>query len=329
MMRRWLAWTGLFFALELIGCTPKPAPVPVDRLDQALFADTTRAGVQAFLEKNPAVANLYLNAGAYKSEDTLVLDLHRLINDPNLRLLYRQTEAQFTDIPTADGLAGQLATGFANIQQNFPDFRPPRVVTMITGFSGADLLVTDSLIVIGLDYFAGPTATYRPRGPGFPAYILRRYAKEFIAPAIVQTLATRYNRPDPADQTLLADMVFYGKNYVFTKTMLPAVADSLIIGYTDGQLTRTYQAQDLVWAHIIDNKLLYQTKADLKKRYIDDRPFTAEVGPACPGAIGRWVGWRIAGRYQDTHPAVTIRDLMNNTNARQIFEQSGYKGEPE
>ncbi len=326
-MRLFLAWIGFFFALGLVGCTDKPAPLRIDRLDQALFADTTRTGIRAFLKKNPTVATQYFNIGEYASEEDLVTELHRLVNDQNLNLLYQQTETEFADLQTAGGLAGQLAAGFAAIQTNFPAFRPPRVVTAVTGFSGADLLITDSLIVIGLDYFAGPTAKYRPRGPGFPTYVLRRYQKNFVAPAIIQTIASRFNRTNPVDQTLLADMVFYGKNYVFTKTMLPDVADSLIIGYTDLQLTRTYHAQDLVWAHFIDNKLLYQTKPDLKKRYIDDRPFTAEVGPDCPGAIGRWVGWRIVGRYHDTNPSVTIQDLMNNPNAPQIFEQSGYKGQ--
>ncbi len=328
-MRQGLAWMGLFFALTLIGCTDKPSPIQIDRLDQTLFANTTRAGIQAFLTQNPTIAKQYFHSDDYASVEDLVSELHRLVNDPNLNLLHRQTETEFADLQTANGLAGQLAEGFAAIQKNFPAFRPPRVVTAITGFSGADLLVTDSLIVIGLDYFAGPMAKYRPRGPGFPAYVLRRYEKNFIAPAIIQTIAIRFNRTDPADQTLLADMVFYGKNYVFTKTMLPNVADSLIIGYTDLQLTRTYHAQDLVWAHVIDKQLLYQTKPDLKKRYIDDRPFTAEIGPDCPGAIGRWIGWRIVGRYHDTNAAVTVQALMNNPNARQIFEQSGYKGQPE
>jgi hypothetical protein len=329
-MRLLLACTGLFLAFAGSGCTDsQPAPVRIERLDKTLFADTTRAGVQAFVRQNPVIADLYFGREDYPSPDALTDELHRLVNDPNLNLLHRQAEAEFVDIETVGGLAGQLAEGFANIQKAFPAFKPPRVVTVISGFTGADLLVTDSLIVIGLDYFAGPGTKFRPRGPAFPQYLLRRYQQAFIVPAIVQTIATRFNRTNPTDQTLLADMVFYGKNYVFTKNMLPTVPDSLITGYTELQLTRTYEAQDLVWAHIIDNQLLYQTKPDLKKRYIDERPFTAEVGPDCPGAIGRWVGWQIVARYQDRNPSVSLADLMSNPDARRIFEQSGYKGQPE
>ena len=148
-------------------------------------------------------------------------------------------------------------------------------------------------------------------------------------PAIVFALSDKYNATNRADQTMLADMVYYGKGYVFTKTMLPDVADSLIIGYSDRQLTETFNAQDIVWGHFIDNQLIYQTNPAIKGRYLNERPFTAEIGQRCPGAIGRWVGWRIVGRYHDEHDDVTITDLMRNSDARQIFEQSGYKGQKE
>ncbi|RYF62465.1 MAG: gliding motility protein, partial [Cytophagaceae bacterium] len=139
----------------------------------------------------------------------------------------------------------------------------------------------------------------------------------------------KYNAANRADQTMMADMVYYGKGYVFTKTMLPDIADSLVIGYSDKQLTQTFNAQDVVWAHFIDNQLLYQTSPAIKQRYLNERPFTAEIGQACPGAIGRWVGWRIVGRYHDEHSNVGISELMHNADARMIFEQSGYKGQKE
>ncbi len=157
---------------------------------------------------------------------------------------------------------------------------------------------------------------------------MRRYQKEYIVPAIVFAISDHYNATNRTDQTMLADMVYYGKGYVFTKTMLPAVSDSLIIGYSDRQLTETFNAQDIIWAHFIDNQLIYQTNPAIKARYLNERPFTAEIGQRCPGAIGRWLGWRIVGRYHDEHDNVGIADLMRNTDARQIFEQSGYKGQP-
>lgn len=326
---------GLIGCLSLIyffcfnSCT-KREPVTIDRLDQALFSAKSPAAVQAFLTKNRTVAELYFNVGESAQgpagDTALVAELTTRVNNPELNLLYQQTQAEFGD--DAALLRDRLTEAFTNIRRDFPDFKPPRVATMITGFMGPDLLVTDSLIVIGLDYFAGPKAKYRPVGEEFPQYVLRRYQQAYIVPTIVRLIADRYNASDRADQTLLADMVYNGKSLVFTRTMLPETPDSLLIGYSDRQLTETFNMQDVVWAHFIDNQLLYNTNGEIKKRYMGERPFTAEIGSRCPGRIGDWLGWRIVSRYFD-EKKISIQELMQNANARQLFEQSGYKGQKE
>lgn len=321
-----LALFGLFCSLLLASCN-KHDKLPIQRLDQQLFAAKSVDSVRAFLNRNPALSQLYFNANEAGNDTALVSELTHRITNPALNELYQQVQTEFGDLTD---LNNQLAEAFATIKKDFPDFRTPKIATVVTGFNlGPDLVITDSLIVIGLDYFVGPKAKFRPQGPQYPQYILRRYQKESIVPAIVFAISDRYNATNRADQTLLADMVYYGKGYVFTKTMLPNVADSLLIGYSDKQLTETFNAQEIVWAHFIDNQLIYQTNPAIKGRYLNERPFTAEIGQRCPGAIGRWLGWRIVGRYHDEHDNVGIADLMRNTDARQIFEQSGYKGQKE
>jgi hypothetical protein len=320
-----LAILGLFCTFFLASCQ-KSEDITISRLDQQLFSGKSSSSVQAFLAQNPAVVQLYFNANGAGNDTALVQELTNRIMSPELVKFQQQVDTAFGDM--AD-LRKQLGEAFTSIKKDFPDFKSPKVVTMVTGFMGPDLVVTDSLVIIGLDYFVGPKARYRPKGPDYPQYILRRYQKEYIAPAIIFAISDKYNATNRADQTMLADMVYYGKGYVFTKTMLPNVPDSLVIGYSDKQLTQTFNAQDIIWGHFIENQLLYQTNPTIKQRYLNERPFTAEIGQACPGAIGRWLGWRIVGMYHDEHSSVSIADLMRNANARQIFEQSGYKGQKE
>ncbi len=317
---------GLNIVLSVVlnSCT-KPAPVSTQRLDQALFACHSRTDVVAFLTAHTGVAQLYFNANNPAADTTLVNDLTRRLQNPELRVLYDQTQAEFGD---AQPLTSQLAEAFDNIKRDYPTFKPPRVATFVTGFLGPDLLVSDSLILIGLDYFVGPAATYRPRGEEFPRYVLRRYAQPYLIPTIVRMLATRFNEQNPADQTLLADMVYTGKSMVFTRSILPQTPDSLIIGYSDRQLTETFNAQEQVWAHFVDNQLLYQTNAEIKKRYTGERPYTVEIGNRCPGRIGDWLGWQIVSRYFD-QKKLSIPELMRQTDARSLFQQSGFRAQKE
>ncbi|WP_461093692.1 gliding motility lipoprotein GldB [Spirosoma gilvum] len=324
-MRIQTAIVGLFCLLLLASCT-KNEDVTIIRLDQQLFSGKSPDSIRAILNRNLAIAQLYFNANGAGNDTSIVNQLSNRITDTSLTEFNRQIQAEFGDLTE---LRKQLGEAFTNIKKDFPDFHAPKIATVVTGFMGPDLVVTDSLIVIGLDYFAGPKAKFLPPANEFPQYILRRYDKDHLAPAIVFALSDKYNATNRADQTMLADMVYYGKGYVFTKTMMPDIADSLVIGYTDKQLTQTFNAQDVVWGHFIDNQLLYQTNPAIKQRYLNERPFTAEIGKDCPGAIGRWLGWRIVSNYYDERGGVGIADLMHTADARQIFEQSGYKGQKE
>ena len=260
-MRIWSAIVGLFCFLLLASCT-KNEDVTIVRLDRQLFSGKSPDSVRALLNRNQAISQLYFNANGAGNDTALVRELTNRANNPALNELNAQIQADYGDMTD---LRNQLAEAFVNIKKDFPDFRAPKVATIVTGFLGPDLVITDSLIVIGLDYFAGPKAKYHPPTQEFPQYILRRYQKEYIVPAIVFAISDKYNATNRADQTMLADMVYYGKGYVFTKTMLPEVPDSLVIGYSDKQLTQTFNAQDVVWAHFIDNQLLYQTNPAIKQ----------------------------------------------------------------
>jgi hypothetical protein len=129
------------------------------------------------------------------------------------------------------------------------------------------------------------------------------------------------------DASLLSDMIWYGKGYVFTKTILPSVPDSLIFGYTQQEIAETNAFQKEVWEHFIDRKLLFSSDKNVKAKYLDDRPKTTEIGPACPGSIGRWLGWRIVDSYWKQKPKLSLAKILTDPEANRLFLDSGYRGE--
>ena len=112
----------------------------------------------------------------------------------------------------AEELKRQFEKAFINLRYYYPQFKLPRVQTAITGFEGSDLFLSDSLIVVGLDYFLGDKARYRPK---MYDYMLRRYNKDFIVPSVVLLtgIDSHFNRINTDDKTVLADMIAYGKAY--------------------------------------------------------------------------------------------------------------------
>lgn len=185
------------------------------------------------------------------------------------------------------------------------------------------MYVSDSLVVIGLDYYLGENSVYRPQG--YPEYILERYQKDYIVPAIILLLSDKYLVEDTSDRTMLADMVYYGKKYFFTKSILPCTPDSFVVWYSPEQLVDVNANSDIIWANFIENELLFETNNFLKMKFMEERPVTVEIGPKCPGRIGAWVGWEIVQHYAN-RTGNSVADIMSEPSAQKIFQESKYKG---
>lgn len=121
-------------------------------------------------------------------------------------------------------------------------------------------------------------------------------------------------------------MVYYGKKYLFTKEMMPCTSDSLIIWYTGKELQDIDENKQLIWANFLQNELLYETNHLTKEKFLGERPNTYEISAICPGRIGAWLGWEILRGYREKYPAEDLHKLMDEPDAKKIFNESNYRG---
>lgn len=296
-----------------------PLELNIIRLEQQLFSAGSRNEINAFLQENKPFARNFLQIDEYPHDSLLVNQLHALVNNPSLDTVYRESQQIFGEM---DDIRQEFETAFRYIKYYYPDFRVPEIYTIVTGFSN-DLYVSDEMIVIGLDYFSGPQATYRPMD--VPNYIQRRYTPEHVVPTCMLLLSQQFNQSDPQDKTMLADMIYYGKSYYFTDFVMPDKADSLLIGFTANEMAGVEANEHVIWTHFLKNELLYETNHTVKKKYLDERPTTYEIGNKAPGRIGTWLGWQIVNAYMDRKESVSLPELMSTTNARQVLEESKYR----
>ncbi|RSK30263.1 gliding motility lipoprotein GldB [Hymenobacter metallilatus] len=292
------------------------APVSIERLEKPFFQIKSPADANRFLQEHKLFARQFLQSGQYPA-GVLGATITRLATNPGLQKLGNQADTSFT----AAGLEKQLKPMFQHIRYYFPDFRVPPVKTFVSGLS-QDLFVNDSLLVLGTDYFVGPTAAYRPNVPG---YILRRYTKEHLVPTVALAISSKYNQKQLTNQTMLGEMVQYGKSLYFAEKMLPCTPDSLLIGYTDKEMAGVHFNEGKIWAHFIEKSLLYNTAAFTIQKYIGERPNIPEIDKTCPGRVGAWVGWQIVRKYMTEHPNVTLKQLMAEKNAQRILNDSRYR----
>jgi len=297
----------------------KPLNVEIERKELELFSLESKGEIQMFVHRNPVYCTVFLNKNQYPHDSIFISSLHRLIHDPYVDTLFSEVKEYFQDLTP---LKTELGKAFARIQAYDSEFKAPKIQTGITGFA-TDLFISDSLVVIGLDFFLGRNGTYRPQQ--YPSYIVERFEEEYIVPNIILHLSKNYNAHDPADDRFLADMLFYGKSYVFTKSMLPCTPDRLLIQYEPETLKEVKENDHIIWASILENKLLYETNHFIKRKFLEERPNVPEIGKNCPGRIAAWVGWEIMKSWKEENPGENLDDLMPRTDVDQLFRESKYK----
>ena len=315
----WACQTSSDDAVERPDVSDIAVDVDIIRLEQELFSSTSKNEVRLFLEQNKSFAQNFLRLDEYPHDSVVVNQLYSLIQNPSLDTVYQESQQIFGDM---EAIRQDFETAFKYIKYYYPDFEAPTIYTVVTGF-GNDLYVSDDMIVIGLDYFLGEKATYRPAQ--IPQYILRRYTPEHVVPTVILLLSQQYNTIDREDQTMLADMIYYGKSYYFTDFVLPKTPDSLLIGYTAEEMEGVQVNERRIWEHFLKNELLYENNHMVKKKYLQERPNTLEIGNKAPGRIATWLGWQIVKDYMRRKEDVSLPELMANPNARQILEESKYK----
>jgi hypothetical protein len=295
--------------------------VDFEILQDSLANISSKDDLVKLLTRHTAVRDFMFRREEYPNDSAYINEIYERFTNPHLDTLLMETKRVFGD---GSSLKDQFEEAFSNLNYYYPEFKAPKIQTVITGLLGTDLLVTDSLIVVSLDFFLGEGAKYRPK---MYEYLLRKYDPNDIVPScmLIYGISNRFNINQPSDQTVLADMVAYGKAFYFAKHMLPCVADSVFIWYTPQEINGSRKNEDLIWARFIESQVLFATSKKVKQDYLGERPVTIQVGEKCPGRIGQWVGWRIINKYAETHPDITLPQLMSMDDAQKIFKVSRYK----
>lgn len=269
-----------------------------------------------YLEANPKERDYFFGLFAFRTDEQLLNDNYELLQNDFVDTLYQET----MNLIDAGVVSYELDKAYKRVKKVFPSFEAPKVQAVYSGF-GKDIYLTDSLLIIGLDYYLGETASFRPN---VYDYLRIRLTPDHLVPQLLQFTSLKFNETKKGKRTILEDMIYYGKAMEFVKEMQPCVEDNIIMGYTDKQIADAMVSEGVIWAHFLERKLLYSDVPSNITKYIDERPSVPEIDKNCPGRIGQWLGWQIVKAYREENE-VSIEELMKETDAQKILTQSKYR----
>ena len=319
----------IYFLMLFSSCTEKSCDqteeyehidlnITTERLEGELQKFTSPQDAYDFLKSNRTLADFFLDARQYPDDSILASRMHRLFSHESIDSLFLEVDDYYKNW---EEIEQEFERAYQFLKFQYPESKVPRVQTMVTGLYN-DMYVSDSLIVVGLDFFMGVKGSFHSNE--VPLYIVRRYMKESIVPFVLTLTSVDYNKVSN-ENTLLADMINLGKSYYFVSQALPCKPDSLIIGYTAEEIQLVKENQEVIWANLIENELLYETDRFIINKFTGESPNVVEISEKCPGRVGAWVGWEIVRNYMEENPEVSFVELMNETDAHKIFQKSGYK----
>ena len=236
---------------------------------------------------------------------------------------FAQTNAKAQAVfANVDSLQEALNDGFSRLHYLYPEWEIPKVYFFVSGFNSSVMYYVN-VMGVGIDMYLGSEYPYYNQ-------VVYDYQKQTMRKACVagdvMSIYLAYNIPyNSKYNRLLEQMIFRGKQLFLLSQLLPNEPAWEVIGYSKEQWDWCEKYEQAIWNRIMEKRDLFKTESMVLSSYINDGPFTAEVTQESPGRLGQWVGWRIVESYMHNNKSVTLNELMNETDAQKILEQSFYK----
>ena len=310
-----------------------PVNVRIERFDKEFDAMKTKpmARQAAYLQKKYGVfyhnfIGLLLQDDDINTNDTAYFKLlRRVFATPDYKDLKHDVDSVY---PIMEKEEAELTDAFRHIKYYFPQKKLPRVIAYYSGFE-TQIAVGDAYLGIGLDLFLGGNSRFYPSlTAAYPRYLSRNFNAQNICPRVIEGMAREDMFPEnDSSKTLLSKMIYNGKIMYFMDMILPDMADTTKIGYTDTQMKWCQQFQSKIWAWFLDQNLLYETDYPKIQKYLGEAPFTPGLGEKNESApkLAVWTGWQIVKEYMDKHPDITLPELMADNDAQKILNGSKYR----
>ena len=229
-------------------------------------------------------------------------------------------------IPDYKAFDEDLRSAFSHLYYYYPDLPAYQIYTYISRlYINNPVIIADRLIFIGTDLYLGKLHPAYQYQPNYTNYMRQ---PGFIIPDVMQNIGYQFVKKNTDDNALLNDMIWWGKLYYFKEAMQPDVNDTIIAGYSKKHFDFCMANEVEIWTYFVDNRLLFNTEIDPKRKFIEPAPYSKFGMPfdnETPGMVGRWLGWQIVRSYMDANPNVSLQQLMADTDSRAIFRNSKYK----
>ena len=236
--------------------------------------------------------------------------------------IYNEVKKSFSDFSSQKNSVKDF---YGNYLKYDSSYKIPRVITLTTDVDyRKKIILTDSLLLIGLDNYLGENHFFYT---SFPKYIQSTFNKENIIIDIAKEYAKEAVIKEKADNyTFIEKIINQGKILYFTSIMLPKEEPSRIIGYSSLDFQWALENEKDIWSNFSENNYLFKSDINLETRFIKLAPFSKfylSIDNQSPSMIGKYIGWQIVKSFMKNN-SLSLNELVQS-NPMYIYNNSKYK----
>jgi len=252
-------------------------------------------------------------------EDQIWIDR---LNDTIQNQLYNEVNLSFGDFSDQQSL---IESFYSNYLGYDSEYKIPRLITLTTDVDyRKKIILTDSLLLIGLDNYLGEDHVFYS---SFPTYLTNTFNKENIIIDIAKEYASAVIANTRSDNyTFIEKIINHGKMLYFASLMLPEKEESKIIGYTNADFAWALKNEKDIWSNFIENDYLFSSDNNLDSRFINLAPFSKfylSIDNDSPSMIGKFIGWKIVKSFMKVSSS-NLNELIQY-DPMYIYNNSKYK----
>lgn len=299
--------------------------IEIKRFEQDLFslpADSISSYVPVLYERYGEFFDLFnyriIGIGGAR-QPTYPDYLNAFLTDYLNFQVYTETMEVFSDLSKIEM---DLDMGFRRYRAHFPDRPVPGIYTFVSRFNQS-IVTAEGLLGIGLDNYLGSNHEYY-RQLGKHAYqAINMHPGKIPSDCFMGWAMTEFEYMDSVDN-VLSNMIYQGKMAYFTKWMLPEHPDSLIMGFTAGQMKFCRNNEERMWEYLVEHKVLFESDLLSIQKYTGYGPFTSGFTQESPARAAVWIGWRIVEEYARNNPKLSLEEIMEEDDYQKILTLSRY-----
>lgn len=323
---------------NLIGCSPKRKYFPhyremeqkhvqIIRFDSALMSvqSTTIADdIQRLYHEYPNFMPVFVEdiLGISVSDTAYLEDILPQFLTDTIYGFAQTNQIEQQQFANISDIQSSIDDAFTRLCYLYPDIKLPVIYFFISGFN-ASIFFTDDIIAVGTDMYLG--SNYEFYNHVVYDYQKQTMRKECIPADIISAYLFRNIAYNSTKSRLLDQMIYRGKIMYLLSQLFPTLPNYEVMGYTKEQWQWCIKNEKEIWHLIMDKRDLFKTESIILTSYLNDGPFTSEISQDSPGRLGTWIGWRIAENYMIHNPNISMQELMSESDAQKILENSFYK----